>query len=304
MSFDDISPMREALSALPPNYVNPSKRSLMWVIGSYPDGCFIGIDKLAQIAGLTKRTAFTNLKDLSDMNLILKDQKFARKGLRQCYRLNMAEITRINQSSDNERVRLITPNNRVQLEGAKGAIIKPKGAIKGSKGSDTQHPYKEYKNSKYDRELFDEFTSGFHDQNLIAYIEAGSNLDELLRKVIQQDTNFKAVHNYLGLQSFARSEKIGGLVIHLLEKYLRTSKRNSEATTRPEFETIWCGECKEISRTRDEAFKDLEGYRVNKCHLCHPEGIKQFQHIVKTFDDENKKAYIERVESLGGANFF
>jgi hypothetical protein len=303
MSFDEISPMREALSALPLGYVNTSESSLLWVIVSYPNGCFEGIEKLAQMARQTERTTFANLRNLSDKNLILKEQKFARKGLRQCYRLNMAEIERINQSSDIERVRLITPNKRVQLESDMGAINKPKGAIKSSKGSDTQHPYKEYKNNKYDKELFDEFTSGLKDQSLIPYIQAGSNLDDLLKRVIQQDTSFKALHDYLGQQNFATSEKVGGLLIYFINKYLDALKAKSEAITRPVFVTNWCGRCNEVTRRSYEVFIGADDFSVHECPVCHPEGIKQFQHIAKTLDPENKKAYIELVKSLGGADF-
>ena len=303
MSFDELSPMREALSTLPLGYVNPSESSLLWVIGSYPDGCFVGIDKLAQMARQTKRTAFANLRNLSNMNLILKDQKFARKGLQQCYRLNMAEIERIKQSPDNERVQLITPNKRVQLESEQGATKKLKGAVKSSKGSDTQHPYKEYKYNKYDKELFDEFTSGLKDQSLIPYIEAGSNLDDLLKRVIQQDTNFKAFYDYLGLQSFARSEKIGGLLIHFLKQYLATTKAKSEAGLGEQFVTRWCGECNELTRTRSEVFIDSEGWSVNKCCICNPVGIELYRHVASKLEPENKTAYIERVKSVGGAVF-
>lgn len=334
MSFDDLSPMREALSALPLGYVNSSESSLMWVIGSYPDGCFVGIDKLAQMARQTKRTAFANLRNLSAMNLILKEQDYARKGVRQCYRLNMVEIKRINQNPDNERVRLITPNNRVQLEGDKSAVNKPKGAVKSSKGSDTQHPYKEYKNNKYDKELFNEFISGLKNQSLIPYIEAGSNLNDLLKRVIQRDTNFKAFHDYLGLQSFARSEKIGGLVIYFLNEYLKTLKTKSVAGLgvvdpsisfsdpwdsddsdswdsddsnglNVQFVTSWCGECNELRRTTSkEFFYDSKGLSRDECCICNPVGIELFRHIATNLEPpENKFAYIERVKSVGGAVF-
>lgn len=54
MSFNEIAEFRELLSRISkerPGLINAGMRNLLFVIISYPDGCFIGYEELADQVG-------------------------------------------------------------------------------------------------------------------------------------------------------------------------------------------------------------------------------------------------------------
>jgi len=137
MSFNDIELFRRALEEAPEGLITPSMSSLLWVIVSYPNGCYIGQDALAKQARL-KHDNFTKvLRNCTKLGLITREQTYARAGVRQCYRVNMTRLLEL------ARVELSTPttNKRVELETVKGGTESPSG-------SNPVHPYKDYKNYK------------------------------------------------------------------------------------------------------------------------------------------------------------
>ena len=100
MSFNEIATFRIALGRITRDYqklITAGHRSLLSVIVSYPEGCFIGLDELADQAGLSNDTAKAYLRHLANLSLISREQSFARKGLRQCYRVNVNELTNFNR---------------------------------------------------------------------------------------------------------------------------------------------------------------------------------------------------------------
>ena len=137
MSFNDIEPFRRALEEAPEGLIKPSMASLLWVIVTYPNGCYIGQDALAKQACL-KHDNFTKvLRNCTKLGLISREQTYARAGVRQCYRVNMTRLLELT------RVELSTPttNKRVELETVQGGTESPSG-------SNPVHPYKDYKNYK------------------------------------------------------------------------------------------------------------------------------------------------------------
>lgn len=272
MSFNDLSPLREAFARIPDTGLNSSERSLLWVIASYPKGCFVGEETLAKMAGLKLRTSKDNLRKLRSKKLIWTEQSFARKGLRQCYHANLAELEILADTYDTNKdsVRLTAPFNKPkQLNGSMSADKTRKGAEKRAKGSDTPHPYIEDKEDKYDKELFNEFISNLR-TDIVSFITPGKNLDELLLKVKQQDTTFKRLYAFLETKNFNTSYKVGGLLINFLKEYLGL-KKPGQKDSMPK----WCERsgCNPVTRLWLEPSIDINGKEYYECNKCHPAGI-------------------------------
>jgi hypothetical protein len=137
MSFNDIELFRRALAEAPEGLITPSMSSLLWVIVSYPNGCYIGQDALAKQARMKHDNYSKVLRRCTKLGLISREQSYARAGVRQCYRVNMSRLVELS------RVELSTPtiNKRVELETVQGVTESPSG-------SNPVHPYKDYKNYK------------------------------------------------------------------------------------------------------------------------------------------------------------
>lgn len=142
MSFSDIESFRRALEGVPEGIIKPNMASLLWVIVSYPNGCYIGQDALAKQARL-KHDNFTKvLRACTKLGLIDREQTYARTGIRQCYRVNMPRLLELG------RVEFSTPTltNRVESK----TVL---GGIESGTGSTQVDPYKYnkyYKSSKED----------------------------------------------------------------------------------------------------------------------------------------------------------
>ena len=274
MAFDDISEFREALAIIPNQALNSSQRSILWVIISYPEGCFIGQEKLAHMAGMKVSTLESNLTAIYRLNLLYREQNYARKGLRQCWHVNMQAVNNLADKYEPERVRISAPKEleRVRIPKAKGADKKPKGADNLANGSNTPQAYKDNKDYKYDKELFDEFIGGLKDQGIGQFVQGGYNLDILLNAVIQKDGSFRNLHDYLSKQKFGTAEKVGGLMVHLLNVYLG-NKKNHEKAGMPK----WCGQegCDPVTRMWDMPSIDKDGKPYYECNACNPKGINR-----------------------------
>lgn len=148
MSFNEIAEFRTALGAisrLHPKLINAGKRDLMWVIVSYPDGCFIGQSELADIAGLDPGTVLKYLRELRALGFIDREQSYARKGLRQCYRVNVRNIKSFVSVSP------VTPFNTepIPLPPTTGDLVPVTDSANAYQG---EHPYRDYKDYKYDKD--------------------------------------------------------------------------------------------------------------------------------------------------------
>ncbi len=149
MSFNDIDPFRKALEGVPEGLIKPAMSSLLWVIVSYPNGCYIGQEALAKQACLKHDNFTKTLRNLTKLGLIDREQTYARAGIRQCYRVNMPRLLELG------RVELNTPTlgNRVDS-------LTEVGGTESCTGITQVDPYRDnkyYKSSN--EELFDSYLS-------------------------------------------------------------------------------------------------------------------------------------------------
>ena len=260
MSFNEIAEFRTALGVISRDYpklINAGQRSLLWVIVSYPEGCFIGLDELANQAGLSNDTTKAYLRALTKLSLIDREQSYARKGLRQCYRVNVSALTNF------VRVLPDTPFNNSVM----GVTNTAKGVTKLANGSYQIHPYKEYKDYKYDKERFDKLLT-YLPENVRQYVKPGKNYEERLDELERRGITLEAVGVYLSKQNFATSHKIGGLVSSFLGELLGVKSKGVSSSM-----PSWCGGdyCDKATRLWPEASQDKAGRLTFKCLACHPD---------------------------------
>jgi len=260
MSFNEIAEFRLALGRITRDYpklINAGHRSLLWVIVSYPEGCFIGLDELADQAGLSNDTAKAYLRHLTNLSLINREQSFARKGLRQCYRVNVNELTNFN------RVLPDTPFTNTPM----GVTKSVKGVAELANGSHPIHPYKEYKDYKYDKERFDNLIT-YLPIDVRPYVKPGKNYELKLDELERKGTTLEAIGAYLSRQNYATSYKKGGLVSSFLDELLGV-KPKGVSSSMPK----WCGRdfCDKATRLWPEASEDKTGRLTHKCLTCHPD---------------------------------
>ena len=180
MSFNDIEPFRRALEEAPEGLIKPSMASLLWVIVTYPNGCYIGQDALAKQARL-KHDNFTKvLRNCTKLGLITREQSYARAGVRQCYRVNMPRLLELGRVEHSPP----TLTNRVEHNPLVGVTESPTG-------SNQVDPYKYNKYYKSSNE--DLFNSS------LSFIPASSRfsipkeLHSLLEELEHRGTTLEAV---------------------------------------------------------------------------------------------------------------
>ena len=260
MSFNEIATFRIALGRITRDYpklISAGHRSLLWVIVSYPEGCFIGKDELADQAGLSTDTSKAYLRHLTKLSLISREQTFARKGLRQCYRVNINELTNF------VRVLPDTPFSNEPM----GVTNSVKGVAELANGSHPIHPYKEYKYYKYDKPRFDKLIT-YLPETVRQYVKPGKNYEDALDKLERKGTTLEAVGLYLGRQNYATSHKVGGLVSSFLDVLLGDKLPGVSSSMPP-----WCERpyCDQATRLWPDASEDNSGRLTNKCGKCHPD---------------------------------
>ena len=148
MSFNDLAAIYAYFEQLPVGYLNPTEASVIIAIARQPNGCFIGEVKLAAQA----RTSVGNLNKvlvkLRRLGIVTGDQRYARKGLRQCYRVSLSGL-----GAYFERVSVKTPFNSMDSTEAEMGISKTvKGIFESATAYPVEHPYKEYKHYKNDKD--------------------------------------------------------------------------------------------------------------------------------------------------------
>ena len=148
MSFNEIAVFRTALGAISrehPKLINAGKRSLLWVIVSYPDGCFIGLQELADQAGLDPGTVLKYLRELTKLGFISREQTYARKGVRQCYRVNLRNVEHFLSLSP------VTPTDKEPIP-LLPITSESKPVTESVTAYHPEYPYKDYKDYKYDKD--------------------------------------------------------------------------------------------------------------------------------------------------------
>lgn len=221
MSFNEIAQFRIALSDISKRYPGRLKaghRSVMWVILSYPDGCFIGQDELADQSGLSVDTVKAYLRTLSNYGYILREQKYARKGLRQCYRINVPAMTSIDR---------VLPDTRYE---ATSPVLSGTESVKGRTGApnecDPIPAYRYTNKDKYDRAKTDRFSFGaktdrFNDfiKLLPAHLQGvgrGDNVDAYLDALDAKGVALQATADYVSDYNYNSADKPYGVAVKRL----------------------------------------------------------------------------------------
>lgn len=212
MSFNEITSFRTALSRLTkdhPSLVKGGHRSVMWVIVSYPDGCFIGQQELADQSGYALDTVKTYLRDLSALGFILREQRYARKGLRQCYRVDVIAMTNFN------RVLSDTPYKPGST--AIGVAQSPKSVTESVNEYDLSPPYRYYKNNKYDKDRFSDFKLLLLPN--LQSIEPGHKVEAALEELVSKGCTLQVPATLLNNHDFTGARSVSEVAVKLLIEF-------------------------------------------------------------------------------------
>ena len=212
MSFNDLAAIYAYFEQLPVGYLNPTEASVIIAIARQPDGCFIGEVKLAAQA----RTSVGNLNKvlvrLRRLGIVTGDQRYARKGLRQCYRVSLSGL-----GAYFERVSVKTPFNSMDSAEAEMGISKTvKGIFESATAYPVEHPYKEYKHYKNDKDERFSFIIKDLPESVKALIEYAPNVSDELDELERQGISLERIKGALEDTDFTNAYKVGGLFISVL----------------------------------------------------------------------------------------
>jgi DNA-binding CsgD family transcriptional regulator len=232
MSFNEIAEFRELLSRISkerPGLINAGKRSLLWAIISQSDGCFVGYVELADQAGLSTNTVKTYIRDLTKLNIILREQTYPRKGIRQCYHVSLhglRELVRVSPVTPKE---LDTPLLGV-TESLKGVTE----SVNGYHQSPTYRDLREYKEervinspSKFHLERFNNVILKSLPESVREFVKYGKNFDIILDQITLLGS-LKDVAVQLRSVNYDPGKNPGGLVLKVLNDLLTASRQRVE----------------------------------------------------------------------------
>ena len=285
MSFNDIAEFRKALSALSKNYpglINAGQRNLLWVILTYPDGCFIGFQELALQVGLSTDTINGYLRYLTKLGFIGREQSYARKGLRQCYFVLVPVMLSYS----------LLPVTPKELESVLSESLPPvKGNSKPVTGdaiaSDQSHTYKYDKYNKYDKGLRErlpikensptiinverwQVVSAYLDPYVKRKFRPNKESELLIDKILERpDMTLKGLRDHLGTINFSTSVDNTGFLLTLLRKLAGGIDPSVS-----HHKTKWCGKCDQVSRTFEVQGPGNDGKLTNDCPNCHDNQVR------------------------------
>ena len=172
--FNDLAAIYKHFEQLPDGDINPTDASVIIAIARQPDGCFIGEEKLAKQARTSVGNLMKVLGKLRRLGIVTGDQRYARKGLRQCYRVSVSGL-----GAYVERVSVKTPFNSMDSTEAEMGISKTaKGIFENATAYPVGHPYKEYKQYKNDKDERFSFITKDLPESVKALIEYAPNVSE------------------------------------------------------------------------------------------------------------------------------
>ena len=232
MSFNEIAEFRELLSRISkerPGLINAGKRSLLWVIISQSAGCFVGYVELADQAGLKPGTVKTYLRELTDLNLILREQTYARKGVRQCYHVSLEGLREL------VRVSPVTPIElNSSLLGVTESVMGITESVNGYHLSPTYRDLRDYKEERVSRNLstlnlqrFEEVILKPLPESVRTFVNPGKNFEERLDELSSLGA-IKDVASQLGSVQYDPGKNPGGLVLKVLDDLLAITKQRVE----------------------------------------------------------------------------
>ena len=286
MSFDDISEFRKCLSDISRNYpglINAGKRNLLWIIISYPDGCFIGYEELARQAGLSTETINGYLRDLTKLGFIDREQSYARKGVRQCYRVRVNAM----------RTFSLLPVTPKELVSVLPELLPPvtsdvKPVTSDASASDQSHTYKYNKYNKYDKEVKPRLGNQSKERfaiNVERWSVVSAKLDSHVKQKFKPDQNTEnfldrilerpgmtitGVRDLIGGIDFkTNSHTNTGLLFSKLESWA-----NEGVTKVSHHKASWCGNCEKVSRTYEVEGPGNDGKLTYDCPACHDNQVR------------------------------
>jgi len=231
MSFNEIAEFRELLSRISrerPGLINAGKRSLLWAIISQSAGCFVGYEELADQAGLKPGTVKTYLRELTDLNLILREQSYARRGVRQCYHVSLQGLREL------VRVSPVTP---IELDNALMGITESlKGATESVTGSNQSPTYRDLREDKEERvktlsnldlERFKDVILNPLPESVRKFVNPGKNFEERLDELTSLGA-IRDVPGQLGSVLYDPGKNPGGLVLKVLDDLIALTKQRVE----------------------------------------------------------------------------
>lgn len=241
MSFNDLAPIYSHFQNVPPGCLNPTDRAVIIAIARWPDGCYIGAEKLALQVGTSVGNLQKVLRKVRLMGIVTCDQSYACKNNRQRYRVTVSGLDAYSQ-----RVSVKTPFDSLSVtEAVMGSAEDVKGVASGANGYREGHPYKEDKQYKNDKdEKLERFNYVIKDLplNVKALINYGSNISAELDNLEHRGISLEAIKGALEATDFSKAEKVGGLFLHTLKGF-----RDRLAPT---------------------VEKKLEPYESRKCDIC------------------------------------
>jgi hypothetical protein len=255
MSFNEIAEFRELLSRISkdqPGLINAGMRSLLWAIISQSDGCFVGYVELADQAGLTPGTNKTYLRRLTNLNLILREQSYVRRGIRQCYRVSLPGLRAL------VRVSPVTPIEvESSLLGITESVMGITESANGYHQSPTYRDKRNYKEERVNTNLstfnltrFQEVVLSSLPLHVREFVTPGSNFEKLLDE-LQLLGALDDVPGQLKGVNYDPGKNPGGLVLKVLNDLLSLSKQRIERDR--------------LERERDQkVVRDLEEAERNK----------------------------------------
>jgi len=254
MSFNDLAAIYAYFEQLPVGYINPTEASVIIAIARQPNGCFIGEVKLAAQA----RTSVGNLNKvlvkLRRLGIVTGDQRYARKGLRQCYRITITGL-----GAYAERVSIKTPFEGMDSNEAEMGIAKTvKGIFESATAYPVEHPYKEYKQYKNDKDERFSFITKDLPESVKALIEYAPNVSDELDELERQGISLERIKGALEDTDFTNAYKVGGLFMSVL-RGLRVSVAPIVEKPIEVFEPRKCDGCLDSCAFNSEKFND--GYK-------------------------------------------
>lgn len=233
MSFNEIAEFRELLSRISkerPGLINAGKRSLLWAIISQSAGCFVGYVELADQAGLRPGTVKTYLRELTDLNLILREQSYARKGVRQCYHVSLEGLREL------VRVSPVTP---IELDNALLGVTESSKSVteslNGSHLSPTYRDLRDYKEERVNKNLsslnlqrFEEVILKPLPESVRKFVNPGKNFEERLDELSSLGA-LRDVPGQLGSVIYDPGKNPGGLVLKVLDDLIALTKARRES---------------------------------------------------------------------------
>jgi len=271
MSFNDLAAIYAYFEQLPVGDINPTEASVIIAIARQPNGCFIGEVALAAQA----RTSVGNLNKvlvkLRRLGIVTGDQRYARKGLRQCYRVSLSGL-----GAYCERVSVKTPYSSVDItEADKGSREAVKAFFEGATAYPVGHPYKEYKNNKNDKDERFSFITKDLPENVKAFIEYAPNVSELLDELELQGISLERIKGALEDTDFTNAYKVGGLFMSVL-RGLRVSVAPIAEKPIEVYEPRKCDGCLESC-----TFNALTPEKFNEGYKCFIENSGTYQEMRK-----------------------